>query len=227
MASDFLRTSAKTIRATLRELLFLLLLSSCQRPLTATLQPQSLKANSLEEIVDRKDEILLAYALSAFDEKNQLVGTQNGAFGVESMKKGQVIGTDRFVPVSLSVPPRGRLVATVALIEVEDYSRAQQFVDRIRKVTGLAGGAATLLQATELTSPLGYLVLSLQAAGIALQNTKYFDSDDVLGSHTFTLSGAQLRKPARFRIPKRFQGTARLSRYDYELTYEVTLRRQP
>jgi hypothetical protein len=191
------------------------------------LQPQSLKANSLEEIVDRKDEILLAYALSAFDEKNQLVSTQNGAFGVEKIQKGQVVGTDRFVPVSLPVPVRGRLVATIALIEVEDYAQSQQFVDRVRKVTGLAGGAATLLQATELSNPIGYLLLSLQAAGIALQNTKYFDADDVLGTDTFTIPGDQLRKPALFRIPKRFRGTQRLSRYDYELTYEVTLRRKP
>jgi hypothetical protein len=118
-------------------------------------------------------------------------------------------------------------VASVALVEVEDYSRAQQLVTRIRTYTGLAGGAATLLSVPELGSPLGYLALSLQAAGIVLQQPEWFDADDVLGADTFTLSGAQLRarRPVRYPIPRRFRGERPLSRYDYELTYEVRLDR--
>jgi len=165
---------------------------------------------------------MLAYALSAYDAQNRLLATRNGAWGVERMKTGQEVGPERFVPIDLAVPRGGRLVATVALVEVEDYQQAQEVVGKIRQYTSIAGGAATLLQLTELTSPLGYLLLSLQAAGIGLNLVRQFDRNDVLGSDSFSLTPQQLRTgPRRYDRELRFQGRHGGERYDYGVRYEV------
>lgn len=204
-------------------LALLALLSACQPTKhTATLRPTYLQANDLEETLTRRDEVMLAYALSAYDAQNRLLDTRNGAWGVESVKKGQRFGPERFVPLNLPVPKGGRLVATVALVEVEDYQRAQELVGKIRQATGVAGGAATFLQLTELTNPIGYLLLSLQAAGLGLNLVRQFDADDVLGSDTFALTPDQLRAgPRRYHRQLRFQGRHGGERYDYEVRYEV------
>lgn len=200
-----------------------LLLTACQpTKFTATLQPTYLKANDLEETITRRDEVVLAYALSVYDAQNRLLDTRNGAWGVESVKRGQQFGPERFVPLNLPVPKGGRLVATVALVEVENYRRAQELVGKIRQITGFAGGAATLLQLTELTNPLGYLLLSLQAAGIGLNLVRQFDGDDVLGSDAFTLTPQQLRTgPRRYHRQLQFQSRHGGERFDYEVRYVV------
>lgn len=208
-------------------LALLALLAACQPTLLrATLRPTHLKANNLEETLTRRDEVMLAYALSAYDARDRLLATRNGAWGVESVRKGQQVGPERFVPIDLPLPKGGRLVATVALVEVEDYRRAQELVGKIRQLTGFAGGAATLLQLTELTNPLGYLLLSLQAAGIGLNLVRQFDGDDVLGSDAFTLTPRQLRTgPRRYHRQLRFQGRHGGERFEYEVRYEVGVAR--
>jgi len=200
-------------------------LTACQPTrLTAILQPNALKANDLEETLTRRDEVMLAYALSVYDSKNQLTDTRNGAWGVEKVKTGQQFGPERFKPLQLPIPKGGRLVATLALVEVEDYQQAQEWVGKIRKYSGLAGGAATLLQLTELTSPLGYLLLSLQGAGLGFDLARRFDTDDVLGTDTFQLSPDQLRSgPRRYIRPLTFRGRNGGQTYHYELSYDLTL----
>jgi hypothetical protein len=208
-------------------LVLALVVASCQPTrFTATLRPTHLKANDLEETFTRRDEALLAYALSAYDAQNRLLDTRNGAWGVERVKRGQTFGSERFVPLDLPVPKGGRLVATVALVEVEDYQRAQDLVGKIRQATGVAGGAATFLQLTEITNPIGYLLLSLQAAGIGLNLVQQFDADDVLGTDTFTLTPQQLRTgPRRYHRQLQFEGRHGGERYEYEIRYEMSVTR--
>ncbi len=206
-------------------LILLAFLTACQpTKLTATIQPKMLKANDLEETLTRRDEVMLAYALSVFDAKNQLIDTRNGAWGIEKVKTGQQFGPERFTPLSLPIPKGGRLVATLALIEVENYQQAQELVTKIRTYTGLAGGAATLFQLTELTSPLGYLLLSLQGAGFGFDLAKRFDTDDVLGSETFQLSPQELKSgPRQYVRPLTFRGRHAGQTYHYELSYDLTV----
>jgi hypothetical protein len=227
MTCNLLRKSALFFCAHLRELFILFLLTACHpAKLAATFQPTALQANDLEETLTRRDEIMLAYALSVYDAQNHLLDTRNGAWGVERVKTGQAFAADRFAPLTLPIPKGGRLVATLALMETEDYSKATELVGKIRQATGLAGGAATLLQATELSTPLGYLLLSLQAAGFGFELARRFDADDVLGTDTFTLTPDQLRTgPRRYTRPLRFRGRHLGQTYDYELTYDLRLGR--
>ncbi|MFT4032723.1 MAG: hypothetical protein QM669_09915 [Siphonobacter sp.] len=110
----------------------------------------------------------------------------------------------------------------MVLVEVDDYAQAQKFVTEIKKYTGLVGSAATFLSAAELTNPIGYVLLSLQAAGIMLEHRIWFDKDDVLGAKEYSYEELRQGLPRRV-IPLKFSQKSRLDSYDYDLRLGLTL----
>ncbi len=207
--------------------LFLLLaLAACKNqsrrsPVWVKFQPASLKAVSIQEKVTRQDELMLAYSLSVLDDNNQLINTQNGAWGVQRTKKGDQFNT--FPGLSIEVPPRCRVVATTVLMEIDDYSKAQKLVNDIRKYTGYAGAAASLLQVTELTNPVGYFLVSLQAAGLVLNNSNRIDPDDLLGSFSRTYTHEEVQNMNTVQtIPLKFSADGRFDSYEYQLSFQIS-----
>ncbi len=194
---------------------------SRRSPVWVKFQPASLKAVSIQEKVTRQDELMLAYSLSVLNENNQLINTQNGAWGVQRTKKGDQFNA--FQGLSIEVPPRCRVVATTVLMEIDDYSKAQKLVNDIRKYTGYAGAAASLLQVTELTNPVGYFLVSLQAAGLVLNNSNRIDPDDLLGSfsRTYTYEEVQNMKLVQT-IPLKFSADGRFDNYEYEVNFQIS-----
>ncbi len=214
-------------------------LLSCapQKPLTAELQPHSLHALNLEETVSQRDELMLAYSLASYDAQGKPVGVVNGGWGVETVRRGQRLdlaatgsgapGKGPAQPIRLALPRNGRLVASLVLIEVDDYNRANQFLDQIRRVHNVvAGPAAFLLTATEVLTPLKYVAAGLAASGIGLKLVDQFDDDDLLGQSSADLREADLRaKKQRFvRIPATFKGQNLRDVFDYQLEYDILLR---
>ncbi|PMD94680.1 hypothetical protein BWI97_16060 [Siphonobacter sp. BAB-5405] len=200
----------------------LLVLSACtsqkrhSAPVSVSFQPTELKALTIQEKITRADEVMLAYSLSVLDENNQLTSTQNGIWGVQRVQKDDQF--TNFQGLSLSVPPKSKVVATVVLMEIDDYSRAQKFVGEIRKYTGVAGAVAGFFQVTELTNPVGYFLLSLQAAGLVLNQSRWIDPDDLLGADTKTYTYDELQKGLPVTItPLKFSNHSRLDRYEYRL----------
>lgn len=184
------------------------------------LAPTELNAVSIQESLTRYDELMMAWSVSVLNSKNQLVSTAHAAWGVQKTRKGDRF-TD-FQPVKVVVPPESKIVATAVLMEIEDYSKAQRLVGQIRKYTGMAGSAAALLEATEVTNPLGYLVMSLQAAGIALDHSDKLDPDDVLGTWNLDRRDSELVR-GTVNIPVRFQKSARFNRYRYDVKFRISV----
>lgn len=209
--------------------LTLLLLASCAapRPLTAELKPNSLKANNLEETLSRRDEVMLAYSLVSYDASNKAVGVVNGGWGVQAMSKGTSANLTQAVPVRLPMPKNGRIVASMVLIEVDDYNKAAELVSRIQKVhTVISLPAGILLTGAEALTPLKYVAAGLTAAGMGLQFANQLDDDDVLGQSSVELTDAASRKSGKqlMRVPARFTGQHLRDSFDYELTYDLTLK---
>ncbi len=199
-----------------------------QQLLMAELQPRTLTALNLEETLSQRDEVMLAYSLTAYDAQNKATAVVNGAWGVETVKKGQVSTLPPNArPISLALPRRGRIVASIVLIEVDDYARAGELLNRIQKINNLVNvPAGLLLSATEVLTPLKYVTAGLLAAGLGLRLTDHFDTDDVLEQSSTELRDTDgLRSGQRLRhVPAEFSGQHLRDRYQYKLTYDVALK---
>ncbi|GAB3270087.1 hypothetical protein GCM10027347_40540 [Larkinella harenae] len=213
-------------------LFLLLLLSACSgsKPLTAEMQLSSLKANNLEETITRQDELMMTWSLTAFDKQNRLVGVASSAWGVEKVKKGALLSFEQQAPVQLSVPKDGKVVASLVLIEVEDYSQAQQLIKRIRDVNGWIQVPFGFFElGAELLTPLKYVTTALTAAGLGIQLTDRLDKDDILGQSSVELrdtpDSRKKKKPLAVHVPARFTGRHLRDSFDYQVEYDIQLKR--
>lgn len=217
-------------------LLILIQTTGCaRRPvLTAELMPRSLKAVNLEETISRRDELMMAYSLTSYDAQNKAVAVVNGGWGVETMKKDQQLDLQASSPehspakpIQLALPRNGRIVASIVLIEVDDYEQARQTMAKIQKIHNLiAVPAGLLLTATELLTPLKYVSAGLVATGVGLQLLDKLDDDDLLGQSSVELRDADVRqKKQRFvRVPATFTGQNLNDSFGYQLEYDITLK---
>lgn len=199
---------------------------SSQKPLTAELVPRSLKAINLEETISRRDELMMAYSMTSYDFQNKPVGVVNGGWGVETVQKGQEVDLRTAQPIRLTLPKNGKIVASLVLIEVDDYNRANQLLDQVRRVHNIVSGPASiLLTATEVLTPLKYVAAGLAASGIGLKLVDQLDDDDLLGQSSVEVRDTEIRqKKQRFlRVPAVFTGRNLHDSFSYQLEYNVTL----
>ncbi|MFD1142958.1 hypothetical protein ACFQ4C_17665 [Larkinella insperata] len=212
-------------------LLLVLAISACssQKPLTAVMKPGSLKAINLEETITRRDELMMTWSLTAFDSGNNLVGVASSAWGVETVKKGAVRSFDQQTPVQVTIPKGGKVVASLVLIEVDDYSQTQQLIKRIRDVNGWIQVPVGFFElGVELLTPLKYITTALTAAGLGIQFTDRLDKDDVLGQSSVELRDTpETRKKGEsvMHIPARFTGRHLRDSFEYEVQYDIQLKR--
>ena len=207
---------------------------SCVRQpvLTAELVPRSLKAVNLEETVSRRDELMMAYSLTSYDSQNKAVAVVNGGWGVETIQKNQQLdlqtkGPQQAQPISLELPRNGRIVASLVLIEIDEYNRAKQTMSKIQKVHNVvAVPMGLLLTATEVLTPLKYVSAGLVASGIGLELLDKLDEDDLLGQSSVELREADLRqKKQRFvQVPAVFSGQNLTDAFEYRLEYDLVLK---
>ena len=212
---------------------FSLVACSCVRQpaLTAELAPAALTAVDLEETLSQRDELMMAYSLISYDANNKPVGVVNGGWGVQVVKKGQQFdlqasGPALAKPISLPLPRNGRVVASLILIEVDDYEKASQLLNQVRRVhTIVAIPAGLLLTAAEVLTPLKYISAGLVASGVGLKLVDRFDTDDLLGQSSVNLRETDLRakKQRLVSVPVVFTGQHLRNSYRYELRYDIRL----
>lgn len=191
----------------------------------AVFQVKSLKAINLEEELTLADEVVLTYSLTALDENNKVVQVANGSWGVESMKKGEVILGDKFKTIELQIPLRGKVLSSVVLTEIDDYQKAQNMVKKINEFGGLGKIPAIFISLGEFETPLAVVFASLQAAGIGLKAAEKFDQDDLLGQSTFDLNVSNIsNKQKMYPINLIFEGEHLKNKFRYELNYELKIK---
>lgn len=201
--------------------------TSCVRPLTAELTPRSLKAINLEETVSRQDELMMAYSLTSYDAQNRPVAVVNGGWGVATVRKGQQANLQSAKPIGLELPKNGRIVASLVLIEVDDYAQAQQTLEQIRRIHNVvAGPASLLLTATEVLTPLKYVTAGLVAAGLGVKLVDQFDNDDLLGQSSVEVleKDVKAKNQRLVQVPVTFNGRNLRDSFKYQLEYDITLK---
>ena len=192
---------------------------------TIILQVKSLKAINLEEELTFADEVVLTYSLTAVDENNKVVQVANGSWGVESMKKGQVVLGDKFKNIELQIPFKGKVLSSIVLTEIDDYQKAQNLVKKINEVGGLGKIPAMFISLGEYETPLAVVFASLQAAGIGLKAVEKFDQNDLLGQSTFELNISTISdKQKMYPINLIFEGEHLKNKFRYELNYELKIK---
>lgn len=200
--------------------------SQTQKPVQfVQFQVKSLKAINLEEELTFADEVVLTYSLTAIDENNKVVQVANGSWGVESMKKGQVVLGDKFKNIELQIPLKGKVLSSVVLTEIDDYQKAQNMVKKINEFGGLGKIPAIFISLGEFETPLAVVFASLQAAGIGLKAAEKFDQDDLLGQSTFDLNVSTISdKQKMYPINLIFEGEHLKNKFRYELNYELKIK---
>lgn len=202
---------------------FYLLLAACQKAsYFSVLQVNKLKANNLEEILSQQDEILMTYSLNTFDKNGQWISTANGAWGVAKVKKGESFGPEKFKKISIEVPPKGKVVASVVLIEVENYEKAKKVMRALSLANNLSKLPALLLQVGEQATPLRYLSWAITATSVGIETLDFFDTDDVLGSHQYEILASKGSQTLHF--PLVFRGKHLNESYEYEVAYGVIVK---
>lgn len=211
----------------------LILLTACapKTVLTAEMQPRSLKALNLEETLSRRDEVMLAYSLTAYDAQNKPVGIVNGGWGMASVRKDQVVNLNQQAqPLQLTVPKNGRVVASVVLIEVDDAGQAGQMLTRLRQIHNVVSVPVGLLvTATEILTPLKYVTAGLVAAGLGVKLLDQLDDDDLLGQSNAELSAGDLTTNktglTTRTVTVDLKGTNLRDTFQYQLSYDLRLKR--
>ncbi|GAB2788893.1 hypothetical protein GCM10027275_37270 [Rhabdobacter roseus] len=209
-----------------RSLFFaLIFLCSCQasRQTVTSLQVTSLKALDLEE--NLTDELLMAYSLTSFDGSGRAVETVNGSWGIQETKKNQAFDEKAFVPIEIPLPKDGKVVASLVLVEIDDYEKARRTLNELRKYHDIIKVPAGLAELADVAlTPLKYLSLGLSAAGVGFQLADRLDNDDVLGQHSTELSYQQALASPQRPVPVTFKGTHLANTFHYELTYDLRSR---
>jgi hypothetical protein len=208
--------------------------TACSRSsgLTAQLTPRSLKAINLEETISRRDELMLAYTLTSYDASNKAVAVVNGGWGIQSIRKGQQIdlqaSKDSIArPINLAIPRNGKLVASMVLLEVDDYQKTRQLLNQVRRVHNVVSPPAMLLlSATELLTPLKYVAAGMAASGVGLSLLDRLDKDDLIVQSSVELSEAELRRSHQrlIHVPAQFSGRHLRDSFSYELTFDLLLK---
>jgi hypothetical protein len=196
-----------------------------EKPKTLVFQVKSLKANDLEEDLTLSDEIVLTYSLTTVDENNKIVQVANGSWGVESMKKDQEVLGDKFKPIELTIPTKGKMMTSLVLTEIDDYQKAQDLVNNINTIGGLGRIPAMFVSLGEYETPLAVVFASLQAAGVGIKAIDKFDKDDILGQKTYNLGLDFLQKRQKsIPITLNFEGENMKNKYHYVLRYELSVK---
>ncbi len=205
--------------------LLLLLSTSCARQTLTTMQITRLQAVDLEETVTRRDELMMAYSLTSFDAAGKAEAVSNGSWGIVEAKTGQVFPEKEFQSIQIPLPKNGKVVVTLALVEVDDYAKAQKTLATIRKYHDFIKIPAALAELADMAlTPLKYLSLGLSVAGAGFQLTDRLDADDILGLNSTELSYQKALASPSLKVPLTFKDSHLKSSFHYELIYDLRSR---
>lgn len=186
---------------------------------------KSIEAIDLEEDLSFADEVSLTYALTLVDENKKILKVVNTSWGVESLKKGQIVKAEQFKKLEIVIPEKGTLLSSVILMEVDNYEKAMSTIKKINELGGLAKIPATIINIAEYETPLAIVFASLQAAGLGLKVADRFDQDDLLGQSTFELKLDSLSNTQKnYPVDLTFEGEHLKNTFRYKLTYELKIR---
>ncbi len=186
---------------------------------------KSLEAIDLEEDLSFADEVSLTYALTIVDENKKILKVINNSWGVESLKKGQIVKAEKFKKLEIIVPENGKLMSSVILMEIDNYEKAMSTIKKINELGGLAKIPATIISIAEYETPLAIVFASLQAAGLGLKVAERFDQDDLLGQSTFELKLDSLTNNQKnYPIDLIFEGEHLKNTFRYKLSYELKVK---
>jgi hypothetical protein len=179
------------------------------------------------------DELTLVYSLNGYDEKGNLVTVNNGFWGTRTIGQGTTIAAKEFDKISVHIPVGGKVIAALALLEVDDFKGERKMVkvkpytrsERYPKALNLR-----VFDEDRNLPPLDLIDKSLNIAGYRSFKVKQLDfsTNDDLGSSIFVYDADDLGK----RSNKAKTGTETLElngrqvneSYVYVIQYDLDVR---
>lgn len=175
-----------------------------------------------------EDEITLLYSIVQTDQNGWAVRASNHGWGPYDIHAGERYDSRYFKELTLSEIPLGYgLVVPLSIVEIEDYSEAQDTMDTINEYASYVEFANMFNPEPYSRSAIEITGKVLYYAGIGLDIVDWADDDDVLADnvdvgnpnlvHSTLASGGQLYNGWNF------SGENNLDHFEYEISYVVHL----
>lgn len=193
-------------------------------PQFVELKINELKAVNIEEELSLKDEVALLYSFTVLNEKDQVMSVVSETSAIEELKKKQVLNAEKFKILKIQVPQNGKIIASLALQEIDDLEKYQKVIDKINSFGGMAAVPASIIQMAGYETPIGYILLGLKVAGYGVKYTDILDKDDLLGETSFTVN-IKNGLPLLPEIPPSviYKGKNIYNKYEYQLQYKLNV----
>ena len=145
------------------------------------------------------DELTLVYSLSSYDDKGTLISVNNGYWGTRTIAEGSLIKANEFDQIKVQIPREGKVIASLALIEIDDY-KGERRIAQVKSRTK-AERQPKYLQVTSFAddqhlSPLQLISNSLGIAGYKNFISKHLtvSTNDDLGGTKKVIEASDLTK---------------------------------
>lgn len=165
------------------------------------------------------DEVYIIYVLSERDADGNVLQAQVESWGVTRMEAGDIIAGGEFSPIILTVNAQSNIEVSVSIMESEDISRADRFINTLKEDIDNVG--ADILDLLVPTESLGVSDL-LSVLDLGVEVLEFFGEDDTLGEFTelFTVDMLDAADPTISR-QETLERDRLLEKFEYRLDYSL------
>jgi hypothetical protein len=189
------------------------------------LKLQSLIAHDIQENLTLHDELLITYSLIVV-EQDSVVKAVHGTHYLGKVKKGAKMSLDSIPSLRLDVKEGQKLGIQIALWEIDDYSKSQNFLNKVSSYSEALQIPLAFVEWSSASNPLGWFLWGTRLSSIGLDFLATLDQDDLLGISevVWTWEDLSILNRSRFkRIDYKGKDSA-INSFHYEFGYEIKVK---
>jgi hypothetical protein len=184
-----------------------------------------LMAHDIQENLTRYDELFVTYSLIVVDQ-DSVVKAAHGTHYLAKVKKGAKVSLDSITSLRLDVKEGQKLGIQIALWEIDDYSKSQNFLNKISMYSDALQIPLTFIEWSSASNPLGWFLWGTRLSSMGLGFLATLDQDDLLGISevVWTWEDLSILNRSRFkRIDYKGKDSA-INSFHYEFGYEIKVK---
>lgn len=144
------------------------------------LKLQSLIAHDIQENLTLRDELFVTYSLSIIDQDSVLKAA-HGTRYLGQVKKGGRLNLDSIPGLHVELKEGQKLGIQIALWEIDDYSKSQNFINKVNMFSGALQIPFAFVEWSSATNPIGWFLWGTRLSSMGLDFLASLDKDDLLG----------------------------------------------
>lgn len=189
------------------------------------LKLQPLIAHDIQENLTLHDELFVTYSLSVVDQ-DSVVKAAHGTYYLGKVKKGATLSLDSISVLSLDVKEGQKLGIQVALWEIDDYSKSQNFLNKVSLYSGALQIPFAFIEWSSAFNPLGWFLWGTRLSSMGLGFLASIDHDDLLGISevVWTWDDLSLHNRPRIKSVHLKGKDSAINSFHYKFGYEIKIK---